>query len=115
MARGDVIIVDFPSPAGQSGREQIGTKPAVIVQSDEEAAKLQTNIIIPLTSNLSASRFPYTILVNPSAQNGLATQSVLLVHQLRAIDKRRISKKLGSLENNYFERLNDELKSLLSL
>ena len=115
MARGDVIIVDFPSPAGYSGREQIGTRPAVVLQSGGQAATLPTTIIIPLTSNLSASRFPYTILINPSSQNGLTTQSVMLVFQLRAIDNRRIGRKLGSLENNYFERLNDELKSLLSL
>ena len=113
MARGDVIIVDFPSPAGSSGREQIGTRPAVVVQSGKKAATLPTTIVIPFTSKLSASKFPYTVLVNPSSQNGLTTQSVMLIFHVRAIDNKRIGRKLGRLEKNYFERLNDGLKSLL--
>jgi mRNA interferase MazF len=115
MPRGDVIIVDFPSPAGHSGREQIGTRPAVVLQSGGSAALLTTTIIIPFTGNLNANRFPYTIVVDPSPQNGLSTQSVLLIFQIRAISNSRIIRKVGTLEDVYLQQLIDELNILLGL
>lgn len=115
MARGDLIIVDFPIPSGQAGHEQVGSRPALALQSDEDDSFLPTTMIIPFTSNVNATRFPYTILVDPSSQNGLTTQSVLLVFQLRAIDKKRIVRSIGKLENTYIEHLNNELKNLLGI
>ncbi len=113
MARYDVIIVDLPTPSGSTGREQIGSRPAIVVQSDVNDSDLPTTLIIPFTSNLSAVRFPHTIRVDPSTHNGLTAPSVLLVFQLRVIDKRRIDRILGRLETSYINQLEDELKSLL--
>lgn len=62
-----------------------------------------------------ASRHPHTILVRPSTQNGLHQPSVLLVAQLRAIDKARIVQTLGTLEQQYLEKLDLELRHLLDL
>jgi mRNA interferase MazF len=115
MARGDVVIVNFPLPAGRSGHEQTGTRPAVVLQSDNSTPNLTTNIIVPLTGSLQARRFPHSIIINPSQQNGLSTQSVMLVFQVRAIDKNRILRTVGSLENGYLDQLENELKNLLGL
>lgn len=114
MARGDVIIVNIPRSSGQTGHEQTGNRPAVVMQSDVNDSGLPTTIIIPFTSNLQAMRFPYTILVDPSPQNGLYTRSVLLVFQIRAIDKNRIGNIIGRLESSYIEILEDELKRLVN-
>jgi mRNA interferase MazF len=46
---------------------------------------------------------------------GLTVQSVLLVFQLRAIDKQRITRKIGHLENDLIEKVNQEMKDLLGL
>jgi mRNA interferase MazF len=113
MTRGDVIIVDIPTHSGHTGHEQIGFRPAIVVQSDVNDSDLPTTMIIPFTSNLQAMRFPHTILINPSPHNGLSAPSVLLAFQLRAIDKRRIGNIVGRLENFYIKKLEDELKSLL--
>ncbi len=115
MARSDVIIVDIPAPSDHTGHEQIGFRPAIVVQSDVNDSNLPTTLIIPFTSNLQAMRFPHTIRVNPSTLNGLSAPSVLLDFQLRAIDKSRIGRIVGRLENSYIVKLEDELKRLLAI
>lgn len=72
-------------------------------------------MIIPLTSNQNALQFDHTILVEPTSSNGLQTRSILLVFQLRAIDRRRIKKTLGHLEGETMELVNAEMKKLLGL
>lgn len=115
MARGDILIVNLPAPADSAGREQIGNRPAIVVQTDVTTAHLPTTMIVPFTSNLAATRFPYTMCVDPSAQNGLTRPSVLLIFQLRAIDKRRLGNKIGHLEEHYLQQLEGEIRRLLSL
>lgn len=113
MARGDVVRVELPSFVRGSGHEQTGTRPAVAVQANVPGTS--TVMIIPFTSQLSALRFPYTFRVEPSPANGLDRPSVLLVSQLRAIDRRRILDTLGYLEPEYMSQLEQELQRLLNL
>jgi mRNA interferase MazF len=115
MSRGDIWAVEFPIPAGSSGHEQIGTRPAVVVQTDLDDARLPTTIVVPMTSKPGANRFPYAIEITASDQNGISRASVLLVFQLRAIDKRRLGKKLGNLEPHYIHRMEDGIRTILGL
>ena len=115
MARGDIFTIDFPSPAGRPGHEQIGRRPGIVVQTNLTDASLSTTMIIPLTANLKALRFPHTIQVNPSPQNGLQMPSVLLVFQLRSIDKARLMSRIGCLENFYLDQVDKEMRRLLGL
>ena len=92
MARGDVLIVSLPST---DGREQSGRRPAVAVQTDVAGEPML--MVAPVTSNLKASRFRFTITIEPSPENGLAETSVVMIFQMRAIDKARIVRKLGWL------------------
>jgi len=114
MARGDVLYIELPSPGVGTGREQAGRRPAVVVQTDSTSG-LSTIMIIPLTSQLSATRFAHTIQVAPSSANGLTQPSILLVFQLRAIDRRRVLNKIGELEQHYLAQLDNEIKNLLGL
>ena len=95
MKRRDIVHVHLPKPQGSPGREQIGPRPAIVVQSD--SANLSTLIIVPLTSKLSGLNFSGSFLVGPDSQNGLSAQSVVLTHQIRAIDKSRIVSVIGTL------------------
>ena len=92
MARGDVLLISLPAT---DGREQSGRRPAVAVQTDIAGEPML--MVAPVTSNLKASRFRFTVKIEPSAGNGLSETSVIMVFQMRAIDKARIIKKLGSL------------------
>jgi len=114
MARGDIVLVNLPDVAS-AGREQTGSRPALIVHDNSTENTLSVIMIIPFTSNLNAKRFSHTIIVHPSSQNGLSVDSILLVFQLRAIDKNRISKAIGHLEADILSQVDKELRSLLGL
>ena len=115
MQRGDIVLVNLPQSADASGHEQTGTRPALVVHDDATSDTLSLIMIVPITSNLTTQRFSHTILVQPSAQNGLTMPSTLLVFQLRAIDKRRIVRKIGDIESVIMDKVNIELKKLLGI
>ena len=115
MTRGDIVLVNLPQSADGAGHEQVGTRPALIVHDDATSDTLSVVMIVPFTSNLKAQRFPHTILIPPSKDNGLTVPSVLLVFQLRAIDKQRVIGKLGHLEDNLMTGVHLEIKKLLGL
>ena len=72
-------------------------------------------MVIPCTSNLAALRFPHTLRIAPTEENGLTTPSIVLAFQLRAIDKKRLYKKIGVLEAAHLDELNKTLKTMLAL
>ena len=115
MNRGDVVRVQLPPPTGPSGREQYGARPAIIIQADHAIANLFTAVIVPLTSRLIASRFVGSFIISPSSTNGLDVESVVLTHQVRAIDKRRIEKVIGRISDAEMTTLETELRGLLGL
>jgi mRNA interferase MazF len=108
MARGDILLVTLPE---SDQREEKGTRPAVAVQADDDRSPML--MVIPLTSSASASRFAFTVEVQPSASNGLTLPSVAMVFQLRAIDRRRIVKKIGRLEPEILMQIDEKIWQLL--
>lgn len=115
MARGDVLRVDLPAPRGRPGHEQIGRRPVVVVQADIPGVQMSTLMVVPLTGRLSALRRPYTIRVEPSQRNGLTQSSVILVSQLRALDRNRILDTIGRLEQHHLDQLDIEMRCMLDL
>lgn len=114
MARGEIFFVDLPHQS-TGAREQSGRRPVIVVQTDATSARLPTLMVVPLATNLRRLRFPHTIRVDPSPENGLTQPSVLLVFQLRSMDKNRILRSIGILEDTYLDQLDDELRRLLNL
>ncbi len=108
MNKGEVWIVELPL---KKGKEQRGTRPALILAD----TKTDLIIVIPLTSNLQALRFPYTIEIKKSNKNNLDENSVALLFQVQSIDKRRLIKKIGIVEENYLNEIDEHLKSLIKL
>lgn len=115
MKRGDIVRVELPPPAGPSGREQFGTRPAIVVQDEKNFASLSTVLIVPMTSRLSAARFPGSLTISPTDTNGLDVESVVLTHQLRVIDRRRIQRVIGRLAEHQVAALDREIHRLLGL
>ena len=74
MARGDVFYVSLPE---SQGREQSGRRPVVAVQADIAGEPLL--IIAPITTNLKATRFAFTVRLEPSEGNGLSAPSIVMV------------------------------------
>lgn len=108
MARGDILVVSLPAT---DGREQSGRRPAVAVQTDIVGEPML--MIAPITSNLAASRFSFSVPVEPSVENGLTVPSVIMIFQMRAIDKTRIIRKLGQLSSDDMQRIDTEIWRML--
>jgi mRNA interferase MazF len=109
---GDVYSVEIPQ---SNGHEQAGTRPAVVVQDSEFTERLSTVLLVPLTSNQAALAFPGTFLIRPDAKKGLRLPSVVLGFQLRAIDKRRLGRRLGRLDDAHLRELQERIRALMRL
>ena len=108
MARGDVLLVGLPA---SDKREQSGRRPAVAVQTDVAGEPML--MIAPITSNLNALRFKFTVQIEPAAENGLNVPSVVMIFQMRLIDKGRFLKKIGSLSDDVMAKVDFEIWKML--
>jgi mRNA interferase MazF len=108
MARGDVLLVGLPD---SDKREEKGNRPAIAVQTDVAVSPML--MIVPVTSSLGALRFPFTVRIEPSVLNGLTLLSVAMVFQMRAIDRKRIIRKIGELEPEYLVQIDGEIWRML--
>lgn len=106
MNKGDIWQVEIPA---SNGHEQAGIRPCILVADTTTSIC----IVIPITSNGVATRFPYTVIIKQSKDNGLGKDSVALVFHIRAIDKKRLKKKIGIIEN--MEKIDELLKDLLKI
>lgn len=108
MARGDVLLINLPS---SDAREQSGRRPAVAVQTDVAGEPML--MIAPVTSNLNALRFKFAVKIEPSSENGLTQISIVMIFQMRAIDKSRIIKTIGRLSTADLEKVDAEIWKML--
>ena len=108
MKKGEIWLIELPSA---NGHEQGGSRPAIIL-SDTET---NISIIIPLTSNLQSLRFPYSLEIRPNKSNGLASISSALIFQIRAIDKKRLKRRIGDLDEPILKEIDTMIKNLFKL
>ena len=109
MSVGDIHWVDLPS---ENGREQRGRRPAVVMQDHNYRANLPEVQEAPLTTARATMRFAGTTLVHPTSENGLNQESVVLMFQLRAIDRRRLQGRIGAVDAEMLNAMFDELGKL---
>ena len=102
MTLGDVHWVEF---APKGGHAQAGRRPGIVVQHEKSSTRLPTILVIPLTSQLDALRFPGTVLIEPDSRNALRRASVALVFQLTAIDQRYFSNRIGNLSRTILDEI----------
>lgn len=93
--RGDIYYADL-SPV--VGSEQGGVRPVLVVQNDVGNKYSPTVIIAAITSQLSKAKLPTHIELNKDKYN-LAKDSVVLLEQIRTLDKRRLKEKIGILDD----------------
>lgn len=110
VARGDVFYADL-SPV--VGSEQGGVRPVLVIQNDVGNKYSPTVIIAAITSQTNKTKLPTHVNVNP--QMGLPKNSVVLLEQVRTIDKRRLRDKVGSFDSKTMQRVDDSLKISVGL
>ena len=102
VRRGDIYYADL-SPV--VGSEQGGMRPVLIVQNDVGNKYSPTVIAAAITSKTSKSKLPTHIEVFAD-RYGLAKDSVILLEQIRTIDKSRLRERMGKLPDAVMDRVN---------
>ncbi|MBR2635187.1 MAG: type II toxin-antitoxin system PemK/MazF family toxin [Clostridia bacterium] len=102
VKRGDIYYADL-SPV--VGSEQGGIRPVVIVQNDIGNKHSPTVIAAAITSKTEKTKLPTHIEVVAS-ENGLNKNSIILLEQIRTIDKKRLKEKMGHLEEATMAQVN---------
>ena len=105
MKRGDVYYADLRPVVGS---EQGGVRPVLIIQNDVGNKHSPTVIAAAITSQRDKAKLPTHIELN-ALQYGLAKDSVVLLEQIRTIDKRRLKERMGELDNTLMHRVDDAL------
>ncbi len=105
VKRGEIYYADL-SPV--VGSEQGGIRPVLIVQNDIGNKFSPTVIAAAITSQKEKSRLPTHIELQ-SAGCGLSRDSVVLLEQIRTIDKRRLKEKMGQIDNSSMGEINRAL------
>jgi mRNA interferase MazF len=111
VKRGDVYIVELDPTRGSELKK---TRPAVIIQNDVDNRYSPIAVIAPITSKFDSTLYPTEVLVKPP-EGGLRAESVVLLNQLRAVDKSRLGRRLGSLKPTTMALVNDGLAIVLAL
>ena len=105
IRRGEIYYADL-SPV--VGSEQGGVRPVLIVQNDVGNKYSPTVIAAAITSQHEKSKLPTHIEL--SADNcGLQKNSIVLLEQIRTIDKKRLKEKMGMLDGNSMNRIDTAL------
>jgi mRNA interferase MazF len=95
ILRGDLYYADLTPVIGS---EQGGTRPVLIIQNDVGNRHSPTVIIAAITSKATKTLLPTQHIL--LAQNGLDRESIVLLEQIRTIDKQRLKEFIGVLDQN---------------
>ena len=105
VKRGDMYYADL-SPV--VGSEQGGVRPVLIIQNDVGNKFSPTVIAAAITSRVSKTKLPTHIGIYADSY-GLAKDSVVLLEQIRTLDKQRLKEKMGHLDEDVMEQVNEAI------
>ncbi len=105
VKRGDIFYADL-SPV--VGSEQGGTRPVLIVQNDTGNRHSPTVIAAAITSQINKAKLPTHIELAGRAC-GLTKDSVILLEQIRTIDKKRLRERMGKLDDDLMDRVDSAI------
>ena len=105
IKRGDIYYADL-SPV--IGSEQGGLRPVLIIQNDVGNKYSPTVIAAAITSKMTKAKLPTHIDIHAD-RVGLSKDSVVLLEQIRTLDKRRLKEKMGHLDDEVMSAVNSAL------
>ncbi len=106
IRRGDIYYADL-SPV--IGSEQGGLRPVLIVQNDVGNRYSPTVIAAAITSRMGKTKLPTHIDVS-GLSSGLSKDSVILLEQIRTLDKQRLKEKMGHLDADTMNHVDDAIQ-----
>ena len=111
VKRGDIFYADL-SPV--VGSEQGGIRPVIIIQNDVGNKYSPTVIISAITSQINKAKLPTHVEIS-SEEYGLNKDSVVLLEQIRTLDKRRLKEKIGHMTEADMAKVDDALLISIAL
>jgi len=111
VQRGDVFIADLDPVVGS---EQGGLRPVLVIQNDVGNRHSPTVIVAAITSRLEKARLP-THVALPGEEFGMQRTSVILLEQIRTIDKRRLGPRLAHLAGAVMRHVDSALRTSIGL
>ena len=111
VKRGDLFYADL-SPV--VGSEQGGVRPVLVVQNDVGNKYSPTVIAAAVTSQINKAKMPTHIEISAETY-GLVKDSVILMEQIRTIDKKRLKEKIGHADDELMQRVNRALSVSFAL
>ena len=107
--RGEIYYADL-SPV--VGSEQGGYRPVIVLQNNKGNRYSTTIIVAPISSKLTKNPLTTHVMVE---NNCLEKKSVILLEQIRTIDKQRIREKVGFIDNKVMQQINEAIKTSLDI
>ncbi len=111
VKRGDIYYADL-SPV--VGSEQGGIRPVLVLQNDIGNKYSPTIIVAAITSQINKSKMPTHLSIRAD-QFGIAKDSVILLEQLRTIDKKRLRERVCHIDTDNMKKIDYALKISLGL
>ena len=111
IKRGDIFWADLEPVTGS---EQGGIRPVLIIQNDIFNIYSPTTIIAPLSSRKLSKKYLTSIFVYKE-DSKLKKDSIILLNQIRTIDKKRITQKIATLSNETMKKIDNAIKISLAL
>lgn len=111
IRRGDIFYADLRPVIGS---EQGGVRPVLIIQNDIGNRHSPTVICAAITSRMNKAKLPTHIAID-AAEYQMVKDSVILLEQLRTIDKSRLKDKVCHLDDEIIKKIDDALKISLQL
>ena len=111
VRRGDIFFADL-SPV--VGSEQGGMRPVLVLQNDIGNKFSPTVIVAAITAQRDKTRLPIHVPVQAS-ESPLGRDCLILLEQIRTLDKRRLRERVGHLSNGLMERVNRAVAISLGL
>ena len=109
--RGEVYSVNFEPTVGAEIKK---TRPALILQNDVANQYSPITIVAAITSQFDKMLYPTEVFIK-SPEGGLKIDSIVLLNQIRSIDKQRLVKHLGTLKPETMEKINGTIEISLGL
>ena len=109
--RGQVWVVHFDPTVGHETKK---TRPALVIQNDIGNRHSPVTIVAAITSATGGKTYPTEVPIR-AGEAGLTADSLILLNQIRSIDKQRLMKRLGTLEAEAMVRVDSALAVSLGL
>ena len=109
--RGEIYLVNFDPTVGHEIRK---TRPALVVQNDVSNQYSPITIVCAITSQFNDPPYPREVIIQPG-KSGLDHASAAILNQIRSVDRKRLIKRIGSVDAATMRKIDEALMISLGL